>query len=231
MRMGNTECTGSRWLHRKQAGTLAAMMNRPPKILLLAALACGGAAYAQPQTYQFDPVHTQVVFSIEHDGFSRSIGRAPVTHGELHLDESNLAASSASLDIDISRVDMGNPDWNKAVRASGLLDTATYPTVHFQSTSVESSDNRQGVIHGQLTLHGVTRPLDIPFHINRVARTIYGMHTVAGLSATAMLNRNDFGIKANAGSIGSTVNFWLEVEAIRGEPDTATQEQPHAAAQ
>jgi polyisoprenoid-binding protein YceI len=231
MRKGNSECTGSCWWRRKQAGTLATMSQSPPQIALLAALAFAGSAHAQSQTYQFDPVHSQVVFSIEHNGFSRSIGRAPVIHGELHLDEKNLAAASASLDIDMRRVDMGNPDWNKAVQASSLLDTATYPTAHFQSTSVETSDNRQGTIHGQLTLHGVTRPLDISFHVNRVAKTIYGMHTVAGISANAMLNRNDFGITANAGSIGSTVNFWLEVEAIRGEPGTATQDLSHAAAQ
>lgn len=230
MRLGNSECTAQRWLPRRQAGTLRCMPHRPLLACLFAALFSVGA-HAQTQTYQLDPVHTQVVFSIDHNGYSRSIGRAPVINGVLHLDEKNLAAASVSLDIDLTRVDMGNADWNKAVRASGLLNTDAYPKAHFESTSVEPKDAQGGTIHGQLTLHGVTRPLDITFHVNRVARTIYGMHTVAGISASAVLDRNDFGIKANAGSIGSTVNFWLEVEAIRGEPDPRTQEQDHAAAQ
>ena len=61
----------------------------------------------------------------------------------------------------------------------------------------------------KLTLRGVSRPLSLPFTLNRVAATIYGLHTVAGFSATAMLDRRDFGITAFGHSIGDQVNVWL----------------------
>jgi polyisoprenoid-binding protein YceI len=73
------------------------------------------------------------------------------------------------------------------------------------------------VLHGELTLHGVTRPLDLPFTFNRAARTLYETHEVAGFSATASLDRNDFGIRANPNSIGANVSVWLELEALRDD--------------
>jgi polyisoprenoid-binding protein YceI len=231
MHPGNSEYTRPRWLPRRQAGTLRCMPPRTAMAFLLFALGAGAPLHAQMQDYQYDPVHSQVIFSIDHNGYSRSFGRAPLVSGVLHLDEKNLAASSTTLDIDLSRVDMGNADWSAVVRGANLLATDKYPRAHFQSTGVDATDASSGVLHGQLTFRGVTRPLDIAFHVNRVARTIYGMHTVAGISATASLDRNAFGITGNAGSVGSTVSFWLELEAIRADTGSTHPEPDHAAAQ
>jgi polyisoprenoid-binding protein YceI len=68
----------------------------------------------------------------------------------------------------------------------------------------------------------------IPFTFNREARTIFGLHTVAGFSATAMLDRTDFGMTSNLNSIGRHISLWLEIEAIREERDPAG-ESAHAA--
>jgi polyisoprenoid-binding protein YceI len=76
-------------------------------------------------------------------------------------------------------------------------------------------------------LRGVSQPLSIPFTFNRAAKTIYGLHTIAGFSAAAMLDREAFGITANAGSIGQQVGVWLELEAVRDEQAVpASKEQP-----
>jgi polyisoprenoid-binding protein YceI len=184
-------------------------------VLSIGGLAAPWAAWAAPDPYHYDPVHSQVLFSIDHDGFSRPFGRLHVAQGWLHFDQADWSKSSTELDIDMNSLDMGDVSWNAAVCKSSLLDCKQYATAHFVSTSLEQKDATHGVLHGTLTLHGVSQPIDIPFRLNRVAKTIYGLHTIAGFSATAALDRTGFGITAFPNAIGHNVTIWLELEAIR----------------
>ena len=181
--------------------------------LLLPAVAVQAAA----SHYRYDTVHSQILFSVDHDGYSRPFGRLHIARGWLRFDPDDWSSAATELDIDLASVDMGDTDWNAAVRQPDLLDSAHARYAHFVSTSVQATDARHGVLHGQLTLRGITRPVALPFTFNRKARTIFGMHTVAGFSATATLDRTDFGMTANPGSIGRRVTLWLELEAIRDD--------------
>ncbi|MFC5743912.1 YceI family protein [Dyella tabacisoli] len=195
------------------------------KLPLLAALVLLPltAAHAAAATYRYDTVHSQILFSIDHNGYSRPFGRLHIASGWLRLDTDDWSSAATELDIDLASLDMGDAAWNSAVGKPDFLDSGRARYAHFTSTSAERKDDQHGVLHGQLTLRGVTRPLSLPFTLNRVAKTIYGLHTVAGFSATATLDRTDFGITANAGSIGRSVSVWLELEAIR---DDAAQTDP-----
>jgi len=183
------------------------------------------SAHAASASYRYDTVHSQIVFSISHDGYSRPFGRLHIAKGWLRFDPDDWSTAATELDIDVAGVDMGDADWNKGVCKPALLDCARHRYAHFASTGVERKDDHHGVLHGQLTLRGVTMPLSLPFTFNRVGRTIYGLHTVAGFSASATLDRQAFGLTANANSIGQSVNVWLELEAIRDEHATP-KEQP-----
>lgn len=182
-------------------------------LLLLASLPAAAA------DYRYDTVHSQVLFSISHNGYSRPFGRLHIARGWLHFDPADWRTAATELDIDLAGVDMGDADWNAAVCKPALLDCAGHRYAHFASTSVERRDAQHGVLHGQLTLRGISQPLSLPFTFNRAATTLYGLHQVAGFSATATLDREAFGIRANPGSIGQQVSVWLELEAI---------EDPHA---
>lgn len=179
------------------------------------------AAFADAQVYRFDPVHSQVVFNVDHNGYSRSFGRLHVKEGTIRFDPDHWEASSVDATIDLTSVDMGDASWDKAVRGSSLLDAARAPTARFVSDAVEKRGDDEGVAHGKLTLRGVTLPLDIPFRVNRIGRTIYGLHTVAGFSARVTLDRKAYGMTSNLNSIGTDVSVWLEIEGIRGG-DTRT---------
>jgi len=183
----------------------------------LALLLLPVAARAAMHSYRFDTVHSQIVFSIDHDGYSRPFGRLHIARGWLRFDPDHWSRSATVLDIDLASLDMGDAKWNKAVCASDLLDCAGDRYAHFVSTSVQRKDATHGVLHGTLTLHGISRPVDIPFRLNRIARTIFGLHEVAGFSATASLDRTDFGIDAFSHSIGHGVVVYLEIEAIRDD--------------
>ncbi|RAN77006.1 polyisoprenoid-binding protein [Bacillus sp. SRB_336] len=183
------------------------------------------SAHAASATYRYDTVHSQIVFSISHDGYSRPFGRLHIARGWLRFDPDDWSTAATELDVDVAGVDMGDTDWNKGVCKPTLLDCARHRDAHFVSTQVERKDDHHGVLHGQLTLRGVTRPLSLPFTFNRVGRTIYGLHTVAGFSASVTLDRETFGLTSNANSIGQSVSIWLELEAIRDE-HAAPKEQP-----
>jgi len=202
--------------------------RRPSRLLplLLCALAPLASALAAPATYRYDITHSQIVFSIDHNGFSRPFGRLHIAKGWLRFDPDDWSQAATELDIDLASLDMGDAEWNAAVLKPAYLDAEKQRYAHFASTSVERKDDRHGVLHGQLTLRGITRAVSIPFTFNREARTIFGLHTIAGFSATAMLDRTDFGMTANQGSIGQHVSVWLEIEAIREDrkpesPDAA----------
>ncbi len=183
-------------------------------------------AWAAPVTYLYDAVHSQIVFSIDHNGFSRPFGRLHIGKGWLRFDPNDWSQSATELDIDLASLDMGDDAWSAAVRKPAYLDAERNRYAHFVSTSVERKDEQNGVLHGQLTLRGVTRPVDLAFRVNRIGTTIYGMHTTAGFSATAMLNRDDFGITGNANSIGHSVSVWLELEAIQEDHAPSNKESP-----
>lgn len=190
---------------------------------------CFGCLSTQPvlaasDSYRYDTVHSQIVFSIDHDGFSRPLGRLHIAQGSLRFDPDDWAKSSTELDIDMRSLDMGDTAWNEAVCKASLLDCKTYPTTHFVSTSVERKDDTHGVLHGTLTLHGMSQPIDIPFRVNRIGKTIYGLHTVAGFSATATLDRTVFGITGFPNAIGHGVAVWLELEGIR---DSSSNDKEH----
>jgi polyisoprenoid-binding protein YceI len=185
------------------------------------------AAHAAGDGWRYDTVHSQVVFSISHNGYSRPFGRLHIARGWLRFDPNDWSTAATELDIDLASLDMGDADWNKAVCKPALLDCANHRYAHFRSTGVERKDDQHGVLHGQLTLRGVTRPLDLAFTFNRAAKTIYEPHKVAGFSATASLDRNSFGITANPNSIGAQVSVWLELEATSDEHAVpSTKEQP-----
>ena len=205
----------------------AAMIHPRACLSLMFAFGCltaVPAAFAAADTYRYDTVHSQIVFSIDHDGFSRPLGRLHIAQGSLRFDQDDWSKSSTELDIDLRGIDLGDAAWNEAACKASLLDCKTYPTAHFASTSVERKDETHGVLRGTLTLHGVSQPIDIPFRLNRVGKTIYGMHTVAGFSATATLDRIAFGISGFPNAVGHGVALWLELEGIR---DNSNNDKEH----
>ncbi len=177
-------------------------------------LACAGTATAAADLYRIDTVHSQVLFSVSHNGFSDPVGRLPLTRGWLRVDTDDFNTGAVKLDIDLAGVDMGDADWNKAVRGSRLLDTNKYHHAHYVSTSVDIINAKQGRIHGKLTLHGKTLPVDVAFTLNREGTTIFGMEQRIGFSARAQLDRRRFDITAFPGSVGQWVKIRLEIEAV-----------------
>lgn len=192
----------------------------------LGLVAMTSPARAAGDSYRYDPVHSQIVFSIDHDGFSRPLGRLHIAGGWLRFDPADWSTAATAVDIDMRSLDLGDAAWNNAACKASLLDCKAYPTAHFASTSVERKDATHGVLHGVLQWHGNSRPMDIPFRVNRIGKTIYGLHTIAGFSATATLDRTDFGVAGFPNAIGRQAALWLELEGIR-DSQTSSDDKEH----
>jgi polyisoprenoid-binding protein YceI len=189
-------------------------------------LAAAAPALASAADYRFDTVHTQVLFSVNHLGFSRPQGRLHVKSGFIHFDENDWPKAKVEAVIDTTSLDMGDAAWNAKLRSWEFFGADKSPTAKFVSSSVESSGERSGIVHGRLTLLGVTRPLDLTVTFNRAGMDSYSLKYTAGFSATATLKRSDFGMKKYLPDVGDEVAIHIEAEGLR---DRSAQEQAQPA--
>ncbi|MDX6082213.1 YceI family protein [Xanthomonas campestris pv. incanae] len=174
------------------------------------------AATAAPVRYALDPVHTRVLFAVEHAGFSKALGTVSGSSGTLVFDPDDWAAATLEVIVPLRRADLGDAKWNEATLARNLLDAERFPDAHFVSTKVEASDATHAKVTGNLTLHGVTRPVTLDVTLNALKRhPLPPFRRTAGFSATATLSRAAFGVDAWKSMIGDTVELRIEAEAVR----------------
>ncbi|MBB6368016.1 polyisoprenoid-binding protein YceI [Xanthomonas sacchari] len=208
-------------------------MLKPSLVALL--LALPGAVFAAPAQYALDPVHTRVLFAIEHAGFSKALGTVSGSTGTLVFDPDDWRSARLQARVPLQRLDLGDEKWNRAALAHNLLDGEHYPEAQFVSTRVEPIDAQHAKVIGQLTLHGVTREVTLDVTLNAVKRhPLPPFRRTAGFSATATLQRADFGISAWPSVIGGTVELRIEAEATReggakAEPEPAPSSSTPAA--
>lgn len=188
-------------------------MRRCLTSLLWLVLLVAGAAAAHPLDYRIDTVHSQVLFSADHDGYSNPVGRLAVARGWLRFDPDDWGASKVVADIDLASADLGDKGWDASVTGRDFLDAAKFPLAHFESDKVTKTGTNTGVIEGRLALHGVTLPVQVDFTVNRVGATLFGFETIAGFSGHAKLDRTKFGMTAFPKAVGTEVTLRLEIEA------------------
>ncbi|NII12085.1 YceI family protein [Oleiagrimonas sp. C23AA] len=192
------------------------MTHRLCTLLLVSLLlsAATTAAQARARMFRIDTVHSQVLFSVDHNSYSRPVGRLHIQGGWLRFDPDDWSASATEITLDATSVDMGNAKWSQVVCEHQFLDCKDYALAHFHSTSVTRTNKHSGMLHGVLDMRGHQLPVDIAFTLNRLGATIFEMHTVAGFSARSALDRTRLGMTSHTGSIGRNVKIRLEVEAI-----------------
>jgi polyisoprenoid-binding protein YceI len=189
-------------------------MARKTSSLAWLLLLVAGAAIAHPLDYRIDTVHSQVLFSADHDGYSKPVGRLAIARGWLRFDPDDWGASKVVADIDLASADLGDKRWNASVTGHNFLDAAQFPTAHFESDAVTKTGEHSGTLDGKLTLRGVTLPVRVDFIVNRVGATLFGFETIAGFSGSAKLDRTQFGMTAFPKAIGTEVTIRLEIEAM-----------------
>jgi polyisoprenoid-binding protein YceI len=168
-------------------------------------------------TWTIDPVHTEVGFVVRHMMVSKVRGRFRDVSGEI-VTGADPAASSVTATIGLASVDTGSEARDNHLRSTDFFDTATHPTMTYRSTAVRA-EGEDFVVEGELTLKGVTRPVPLRVQLDGVGPDAYGGHR-AGFTATAEINRHDFGVSFNPTMetggvvVGDKVTIQLEVQAV-----------------
>ena len=175
---------------------------------------------ANESRWENDPAHSSVEFSVRHMMVSTVKGQFVRFSGTILLDESDFQRSHVEAQIDADSVHTGVEDRDAHLRSADFFEVDKFPTISFRSKSIETRDSSKGTIHGDLTIHGVTRPVMLDVEFQGEITDPRGIRR-RGFIATTVLDRKDFGITWNrvldAGGVlaGDRVKVELNVEAVR----------------
>ena len=183
------------------------------KAVLFAGL-FGAAALVQaaPVTYQLDPHHTMVLFSWSHFGFSHPTAELGLGQGTLVFDPDHPEQASVDVTLPMAGLDTHVPALDEHLAKPDFLDVAKYPTVTYKSTKVEPLGKDHFRITGNLTVHGVTKPVVLDATLNRIGKHPMSGDPSIGFDATGTLKRSDFGVSAYVPNVSDEISLRITTE-------------------
>jgi polyisoprenoid-binding protein YceI len=178
------------------------------------------AASAQISKWQIDPAHSEADFTVKHMGISNVHGRIGNINGALTLDEKDITRSNVSATIDVTSLDTGVAQRDQHIKSPDFFDVAKFPQMTFVSKSL-SNVNGQLQLNGDMTIHGVTRPVTLALEgPSKEQLDPYGKIRRA-FSATTVIHRQDYGLtwagnlKSGDSVVGDDVKVELDIELIK----------------
>ena len=187
---------------------------------LVAAYSLGSSAVAQgvsstdptavkAGTYKVESYHTQISFSISHFGFTDYSGFFSGASGSLQLQPASLTASKLEVSVPVASVLTTVPQLDKELKGEQWFDTAKYPNATFTSTQVRATGKDTAEIDGDLTLHGVTKPVTLAAHLVGSGVNPLDKSFTVGFEATGVIKRSDFGVKQYVPLVGDDVRLTI----------------------
>ena len=195
------------------------MRNMTPIALLVAALA-GPALAAAPGTpgvpdatrvekgaYSVEPNHARVRFTVNHFGFTTYSGDFNTTSGTLDLDPAKLGDSKLDVKVSTESVYTPSDKLTGELKSADWLDSAKYPDITFKSTKVEKTSASTAKVIGDLTLHGVTKPVTLDAKFFGAGPNPFNKKLTVGFEVTGKIKRSDFGVTKYVPMIGDEVEL------------------------
>lgn len=185
-----------------------------------AALAATGAVYAQSAlntdpaaveggAYKLETSHARIVFATSHMGLSTWYGDFTGATGTLTLDAKNPGASQLVVSIPVDSVSTTNAKLDGELKSAAWFDAATYPTITFKSTKVSVTSPGRALVEGDLTFHGVTKPVTLDATFKASGNNPLSKAYTVGFEVTGELKRSDFGVKTYVPMIGDDVKLTI----------------------
>ena len=174
-----------------------------------------GSAFAAPVTYQIDPAHTYPSFEADHfGGMSVWRGKFDSSSGTIVLDR-QAGTGSVEITVDTSSIDFGQAKLNEHAKSAEMFDVQKYPTAVYKGTLANFKNGAPTEVHGELTLHGVTRPLNLTINSFLCKVTPMSPKERCGADASATFSRADFGINyGEKYGFNMKVKLAIQVEAV-----------------
>jgi len=198
----------------------------PPSAAVPATPAAEPASLAaglnEPAVFKLDADHTVVGFRIKHL-FSYVNGSFRKFEGSFEINPLDPAKSWVKAKIDAASIDTATPQRDEHLRSKDFFDVTQFPSITFESTAVKLTGRNKAEITGNLTIHGVTKPVVLDTVLGGVGKDPWGNHK-AGLTATTKINRKDFGLGWNEALetggvlVGEEVEITLEAEGMAETP-------------
>jgi len=193
-------------------------------IAVVIALLLPPTARAEVETYMIDKIHSMANFKIRHL-FSKVSGTFSDVTGTIWLDRGNLEASRVDATINVYSVDTNHEKRDTHLLSQDFFHVEKYPIMRFVNTSVEVTNENEGVMSGELTIHGVKRSVKMPFKILGFGPDPWGGYR-SGFEASTVLKRSDYGIdyglgQKGGGAVGDEVEINILIEGIKLGPDGA----------
>lgn len=186
-------------------------------LLVLSALAIGlvSSSRAAAETYDIDPVHSSVAFSVRHL-VSKVNGSFTKFSGSITVDRGNPDANAVSATIETNSISTANEKRDGHLKSPDFFDTAKYDSITFKSTSWKKTGENTFDVAGDLTIHGVTKPVVLKTTLLGFGPGMQPGVQVSGWEATTTINRRDFGVNGPAmlgAAVGEDVTITISIEA------------------
>jgi polyisoprenoid-binding protein YceI len=169
--------------------------------------------HAASTEFEIDSAHSSVQFSVSHLGMTRIAGRFDQLQGDFRYDPAHIEKSSARMTVQAGSIDTDHDKRDASLRSDDFFDAAHFPTIRFESKSVNGNDSAFALV-GDLALLGVSRPVTFRVSKTGEGRDPWGGYR-AGFEATTTLKRSDFGMRYMLGPVGDEVTVTIEIEGIR----------------
>jgi polyisoprenoid-binding protein YceI len=173
-------------------------------------------------TWNIDPAHSDVSLTVRHMMVSKVRGQFERFSGQIVTADDPLGSTVVAV-VDATSFKTNNVDRDNHIRSADFLEVDKYPTLEFRSTGLRARGAEEYALDGELTIHGVTRPVTFLLELNGFTKDPYGGYR-AGFSATTVISRSDFGVSINLPMegggvvVGDKVQVGLELEAVLDTP-------------
>ena len=186
--------------------------------LALATALTLAAAPVFAATYTLDPGHTQVVLSWNHFGYSNPTAQFGKVEGTLDYDQAAPTKASVKVTIPLASINSNVAKLDEHLKGADFFDAAQYPDATFTSTKVEKGAKAGTLkVTGELTLHGVTKPVVLDVTVNKVADHPMWKAPVAGFDATTTIKRTEFGISKYAPMVSDDIKIHITTEGVEAK--------------
>jgi polyisoprenoid-binding protein YceI len=172
------------------------------------------ARHAEPERYAVRAAESAVTFTVQKLGHQDVTGRFPEVSGLLHYDAGRPEASRVNVRVAVASVDTGTAGRDVSLRTAAFFDAGRYPQMTFVSTRVTPTGKDTALVAGDLTIRGVTRPIEVPVRLRGLSSRD-GLER-AGFEADFTLDRRDFGVRGAPALVGNEVRVHLSIGASRG---------------
>lgn len=171
-------------------------------------------AQAGPARYEIDPVHTTITFRIQHMGVSYFYGRFNQPAGSFVFDPEKPSSASFEINVKADNVDTDSEARDKHLKSPDFFNARQFPEITFKSTSVQRVGTKTMKVSGDLSLHGITRPVTVDLEHVGIATGRSG-NPICGFDGKLTLDRSVFDMKTMIGPLGTEVTLMIGIEGER----------------